>query len=505
MLDGVPLYRAALQTCEYGLASTEILAEAMREAGTRRAFVVHNALDRETIACAERLLQRRLRREIGDAVANFYGSGSKSHDGDFLCASRALAKLMRQRCNVRLRVVGDLTLSREFDALEDRIERLPFTDYPTYLRLMSETDITIAPLSTGLFNDGKSNIKFLESAVLAIPSVCSPRAEFRRAIADGETGYLADSEEDWLSALLQLADNAELRRTVGAAARKAALSGFEHSVIAHAEVAPLLAHFGEPPSRKLRVLEVNIYFAPRRFGGATIVAEEVSRQLHDRDDTEVFVFTSCDLPQLRPYELTRYEADGIPVLAVRLPSFDSRDLEFDNAHMQKVFAEVLLTVRPNVVHFHAIQGLTVSMADACVAAGTPYVITLHDAWWLCERQFMVRGDGRYCFQRKVDWKVCASCVPDLGFSLGRSNRLRTVLERSALLLAPSEHQRQLYAANELDCDHIVVNKNRDSPTGPERGAQPEREDPVRFRRRTWPAQGIDLHPPRVRGSRRDQL
>lgn len=458
VLDGVPIYRAALQACDYGLASTEVIADAMREAGVRDAFVIHNAIDQETLQCAERLLASR-RQAADGSVLVFYGSGSKSHDGDFLCASKALAEAMRQRENVRLRIVGDLTLPTEFEAFEARIERLPFADYPTYLRLLADADINLAPLGAGTFNDGKSNIKFLEAAALAIPSVCSPRREFRTAISDGESGLLADSEAEWLSGLLRLADDPDLRRRLGAEARRAALSAFERGVIAAHEARPLVERIGAPPPSRFRVLEVNIFYSPRSFGGATVVVEELSKRLHQRTDTDVFVFTSCDLPQVQQGDLIRYEADGIPVFAVPPPPAGPRSLDFDNPNVCKQFAQVLLAVRPDVVHFHCLQELSVSLADVCKESGTPYVVTLHDAWWLCERQFLVREDGHHCFQQRIDWKVCASCVPDLGFSLARSNRLRTVLEQAALLLAPSEYQRRLYAANDLDLERIVVNKN----------------------------------------------
>ena len=48
--------------------------------------------------------------------------------------------------------------------------------------------------------------------------------------------------------------------------------------VARQQVLPLLSTYRQPP-RKLRVLAANIYFEPRRFGGATVIAEEMSRRL----------------------------------------------------------------------------------------------------------------------------------------------------------------------------------------------------------------------------------
>ena len=51
------------------------------------------------------------------------------------------------------------------------------------------------------------------------------------------------------------------------------------------------------------------------------------------------------------------------------------------------------------------------LVEAAQEAGIPTVVTLHDAWWLCERMFMVRANGQYCGQTAIDADVCATCVP----------------------------------------------------------------------------------------------
>jgi glycosyltransferase involved in cell wall biosynthesis len=47
------------------------------------------------------------------------------------------------------------------------------------------------------------------------------------------------------------------------------------------------------------------------------------------------------------------------------------------------------------VHFHSVQRLTGSVIDACIAAGIPYFVTLHDGWWLSDRQFFVDANGMF--------------------------------------------------------------------------------------------------------------
>lgn len=460
VLEGVPLYRAAMLACDACIASTRVLAKAMRDAGVTRTWVVENGLDDETLDVAERILETRPVEAARPGVTILYGSGTKTHDVDFEEAAAALEQLLRERADVRLRIVGELNLPAAFDAFGERVERLKGLDYPSYLRLLSEADISIAPLEPVVFNDAKSNIKFLEAAIVEVPSVCSPRDAFTQVITDGVDGFLAATTEEWLSALQSLIDDPARRRQMGRAAAATARRIYTPEALAETQAAPILeAVLPDVPRTKTRVMVVNIYFAPQSFGGATIVAEAMAERLHAREDSEVVVVTSWPDTRARGYDLKRYEANGIPVIAVRLPDGRSAEEDYFNATMSEVFGDLLEATRPDVVHFHSIQGLSASLAEACLERGVPYVITLHDSWWICERQFMVKPDDLYCHQQRIDWAVCAKCVGNLGFSIRRYERLNRLLQGAATLLTPSAFHRSLHLANGLDPAKVIVNKN----------------------------------------------
>ena len=458
LLSGVTFYRKAMLACDRAIASTAVLADTMRAAGVRDACVIENALDSETLEAAAAIRARRHRAEDGTVIVT-YGSGTKTHDADFLVAAPALTQLLRENEQVRLRVVGYLNLPSTFDEFGARVERLPGMDYRNWLELLGDSDISLAPLEATLFNDAKSNIKFLEAAVLGVPSVCSARTTFRTAITHGENGFLADFEQDWMDALKLLVGDAERRARVGAAALATVNARYSPAAVARAQVAPLVAGLDRrPPRAALRVLVVNVLFWPRSFGGATIVAEEMARRLNARADTEVFVFTT----QARDFDpsgtVVRYECDGIQIFGVKAPPGDSI-LDFDNPEMAEIFADVVDAVEPDIVHFHSIQSLGAAIMGACQDRRIPYVVTLHDAWWLCDRQFMVRADGRYCFQTRIDLKVCVACVPGASHLQERWHMLHSMLQGADLLLAPSEFQRRLYIANGFMPERVAVNRN----------------------------------------------
>ncbi len=458
VLAGVGPYRSAMLACSGAIASTAVLGDVMLKAGVPRTIVVENALDDETLDAATAI--RRTRPSgLGRQVVIFYGSGTKTHDIDFTCAASALVKLMRTYPQVRLRIVGELLIPAELEAFGVRVEKLASTNYRHYLELLGETDISIAPLDDSAFNDAKSNIKYLEAAVLDLPSVCSPRASFRSIISHGENGFLAEGESEWLQALARLVDDPPLRQRVGAAAHRQALDRYHADRIGQSQISPMVANLDQRHRGRIRILVVNVFFWPRSFGGATIVAEQLAGCLHGQPDTEVFVFTSHGAPGRPPYSLFRYERGSMPIIGVRIPDDSEPILNFDNPRVGEIFGDVLAAVHPDIVHFHSVQGLSSAITNMCQESRTPYVITVHDAWWLCERQFMVRADDHYCFQTKVDLRVCQACIPDATHLGQRFDIALHALRGAARVLAPSEFQRQLYIANGVVSERVLVNRN----------------------------------------------
>ena len=147
------------------------------------------------------------------------------------------------------------------------------------------------------------------------------------------------------------------------------------------------------------------------------------------------------------------------VFAAPLPPAGDHVAGFDNPASVRHFASVLDAVRPDVVHAHSIQGFGAGILRLCQERAIPYVITLHDAWWLCDRQFMVRGDGRYCFQTRIDQRVCQACVPHARHLGARAAILRQVLHGAAHLLSPSDTHRGLYLANGVASASLSVSRN----------------------------------------------
>lgn len=455
LLAGSAEYRRGLLECAEAIASTESLAEVMRAVGVPTVYVIENALDRETLAAAQAIRSAPPRRGPGVVIA--YGSGTSTHDADFALVADAVATLMREDTNLLLRIVGELNLPPVMDNFHDRIQRHERLDYVSYLRLLSQSDISIAPLEPGAFNDAKSNIKYLEAAILGLPSVCSPRRAFRDVIAPGRTAFLAETAGEWREALRQLIARPVLRSQMGEVARQTVLERYAPNAVAR-HTARVLVKSGPRPTRRMKVLSVNVFYAPRSFGGATIIAEEMATRLNARPDTEVVAFTTQGHTGDERGTLLRYRIQGVTVFGVAADGADEIQ-SFDDPVIAERFDTVLEATAPDIVHFHSIQSISTAAVRVCQRRGIPYVVTLHDAWWLCARQFMVRGDGRYCGQTQIDLSVCQACLPGVRHLETRRTLMQTALAGARLVLAPSAFHRALHIANGCDAQRILVHRN----------------------------------------------
>ena len=468
LVHGADLYRRAMLACDAAIASTPRLAEAMERAGMDDVRVIANGLDEQTLAAAEaaRVAADEGRaadesREADEGLVRIvYGSGTNAHDVDFEEAAPALARVLDRCSHARLRLVGSVAVPACLERHGDRIERLPAGGFEDYLHVLAGGDIAIAPLEDAAFSDAKSAIKYLEASILGLPSVCSPRAAFASMIVDGVNGLLSDDDESWEKALASLVTEPARRRRIAAAARATVLRDAAPARIAHRQVAPLVAD-GRDRNR-LQVLSVNVFYGPRTFGGATIVAESVNRLMHDEHGIDVHVFTTVPTAVAPPHTLHRYEFDGIGVFGMGLPDgAHDGPTGFDNPAAVACFDEVLDAVAPDVVHFHCIQGIGIGAVEAYRDRGTPYAVTLHDAWWLCGRQFMIDRHGHFCHQQRIDANVCAACVDNARTLPGRTRRAHEALAGADLLMAPSRFFADFHAANGFP--GVLVNKNGVTP------------------------------------------
>jgi glycosyltransferase involved in cell wall biosynthesis len=150
-----------------------------------------------------------------------YASGSKTHNEDFKLVAEPLRIFLGEEPNAKLEILGLLDLPSNLQSLlvEGRIDFKPLVKPEALLNAIKEWDINLAPLSLpNKFNDAKSELKWVHSGILGIPTIASPSRSFTEVIENGITGFLATNSQDWINSLRILSDK-EKREIVGSNAR----------------------------------------------------------------------------------------------------------------------------------------------------------------------------------------------------------------------------------------------------------------------------------------------
>ena len=473
LLDLADAYLAAMNAADVLLSSTRTLSGLLPYPERHADNIVHNTVADALVQIS--LRERSLFARDDGIVRIFYGSGSATHDRDFALIADALREALERDPRIHLYLMGHIAPPPCLDSCE-RVHRIGFLDKKTYYRLISEYDIALMPLEETLFNDAKSNIKYLEASALGLSSIVSPCAEFVDAVTDGVDGIIARTHEEWRDAILKLAASPELRVSMGRKARQNVLERYSCARVAKQELRPLLPSVA--PDHRLRVLLVNMLFGMASFGGATMIVEDTARALQ-KEDIDVHIFSTIRSEKIPVNDVLRYEWQGVNVISVNMcpgNEYITSDI------LKKTFCKALQSVRPHVVHFHCIQGLGIGLVMECQRRGIPYVLTMHDAWWLCPRQFMLDTTNTYCAQQVVRPETCVSrCHLHDAEVYSRRFAINDAVKGAARIFAPSAFYTDFVRRNFPSvAERCHVNKNGIRWTRVDAPAVPQKGDPLRL-------------------------
>lgn len=455
---GMALFNAAASLCRVGLASTEPLRDRLAELVQAQTCLLHrNGLDRLNRFGGSGKLAK-------GTIDIFYGSGTKAHNSDFVeLALPAIARVLKEHRQARLVVVGFVRLPQDFHARFARqitlIEQVQ--DLEGYWALLEQADINLAVLHDDAINACKSELKWFEAACFGIPSIVSDTVNYRQVTRDGEDVLLATTSDDWYAALKKLISNKDERETMGLEAMRRVRECYNPKRLGET----LAAQISEVANRntgavRKKIALVNTYFPPQSIGGATRVVSDNFSVLREcyADAFEVCVFTS-NAAHVPPHQMTVYEHAGATVYQTSVQWRVNMDWHPKDAEMYRLFKEFLQLERPDVIHFHCIQRLTSSVVEAARDCGVPYVVTVHDAWWISDFQFLVDDMGKvYPYGHPDPYEPVR--LPDeisIGQSVRRRSELKALLQDAAQVLTVSEAFADLYQQNGVPGIRVIPN------------------------------------------------
>jgi glycosyltransferase involved in cell wall biosynthesis len=208
-------------------------------------------------------------------------------------------------------------------------------------------------------------------------------------------------------------------------------------------------------SGKKRILLVNAWAPPQVIGGASRVLQDNLDYFldHHSDEFELAVFAGDDHREgSGNYTVDAYK--GVPIFRFALPPGQNPFWQAESVVAGASFATLLESFQPDLVHIHCLQRLTGSIAQSCRTRGIPYIVTLHDAWWLSDFPFLANADGLpapayadyFKQQRNPSYGTTASTL--------RAERLRQILLGARRRFAVSRSFADLYGSVGIACDVV---------------------------------------------------
>ncbi len=143
---------------------------------------------------------------------------------------------------------------------------------------------------------------------------------------------------------------------------------------------------------------------------------------------------------------------------------------FSDRPITNAFAEVLQEIKPDLVHVHHAMGMPVSIFDEIKQFKTPYVITIHDYWWVCSNaQLLTNYSQEICDGPKA-FLNCARCalarsdlpniipaLPLLALPLAwRNYLLRQVLNGASKIIVSTNFVHDWYVSHGVSNDKLIV-------------------------------------------------
>ena len=224
--DGVIRTGKTLLLCDSAITTTEQLAEELSHY-VPDVFINRNTASEQMVRISLEALKKKSRivlkkkqgkRNLIEKKLNRiwigYFSGSITHNEDFEMILSPLIQVLEENPQVDLLITGELDIPCALKCYEDRIVSVPFMDWQDLPYLLAMVDINLAPLTNTIFNASKSENKWVEAALVKVPTVASDIGAFSRMIENGETGLLCGNNSEWYATLTDLVRNPEFRNCI---------------------------------------------------------------------------------------------------------------------------------------------------------------------------------------------------------------------------------------------------------------------------------------------------
>jgi len=243
----------------------------------------------------------------------------------------------------------------------------------------------------------------------------------------------------------------------------------------------------------VRVFYLVHQYPPEHVGGTELYTRSLARELSQRGH-QITVFHRRNVVGVGQKV---WSDEGVRVWSAWAGALNPTRCflaTFGEPALERALERALDESQPDLVHVQHLMGLPVTLLRMIRRRGIPFVITLHDFWWVCANAQLLTNDRNQVCAGPRAYVNCTRCalarsgqarfLPALpaiaGLLAWRNHLLRQGLSSAEVLLSPTEFVSHWYAAHGTPKAKLAV-----MPLGVDRHMpipllEPRPEGPMRF-------------------------
>jgi len=157
----------------------------------------------------------------------------------------------------------------------------------------------------------------------------------------------------------------------------------------------------------ITVAQVVHDFLPKHPYGTENYTYHLSKEL--QETSNVYIFCREDKDSFGK-DFSRDEVfDGLPVRRLYFNPSLVFNASYRNPFVDEEFESFLDEIKPDIVHFQHLMGLSASMIQVAKQRRIPTILTLNDFWFLCPQVQLLTNDNQVCSGPDLKDK-CANCT-----------------------------------------------------------------------------------------------
>ena len=202
-----------LKFCDGAITTTEALAKELKNY-VPKVFINRIVESEEMFKLSINSLKEKSKRKNSEEKIIGYFCDNIADSSDIEIVIPPFSKIFREFNNVKLLILGEIELPIALEEFSSRIIKKKSCEWQKLPEIMASFDINIAPIKKNIFNEAKSENKWVDAALVKVPTVASNFGAFKQIIIHGETGLLCNTSEDWYYALKSLIINENLKKKI---------------------------------------------------------------------------------------------------------------------------------------------------------------------------------------------------------------------------------------------------------------------------------------------------